>query len=95
MTTRRKLFSSTPRKKLFSTMEEENTLKTVMCMDCGYKLETASTTTKIYCPKCGGTRFSVYSIPESPEVAPEAVPVVEEKSFARKSVFGNDSFSLS
>lgn len=90
MTTRRKLFSSTPRKKLFSTMEEENTLKTVMCMDCGYKLETASTTTKIYCPKCGGTRFNVYSIAESPEVAPEAVPVVEEKSFARKSVFGND-----
>ena len=90
MTTRRKLFSSTPRKKLFSTMEEESTLKTVMCMDCGYKLETASTTTKIYCPKCGGTRFNVYSIAESPEVAPEAVPVVEEKSFARKSVFGND-----
>ena len=90
MTTRRKLFSSTPRKKLFSTMSEENTLKTVMCMDCGYKLETASTTTKIYCPKCGGTRFNVYSIAESPEVAPEAVPVVEEKSFTRKSVFGND-----
>ena len=90
MKTRRKLFSSTPRKKLFSTMNEENTLKTVMCMDCGYKLETASTTTKIYCPKCGGTRFNVYSIPESPEVSPEAVPVVEEKSFTRKSVFGND-----
>ena len=90
MKTRRKLFSSTPRKKLFSTMEEKNTLKTVMCMDCGYKLETASTTTKIYCPKCGGTRFNVYSISESPEVAPEAVPAVEEKSFTRKSVFGND-----
>lgn len=92
MTERRKLFSSTPRKKLFSTACEDEVLKTVMCRDCGYKFETASTTSKIYCPKCGGTRFNVVSIPESPEVTPEPVKIEEEKSFSRKSLFGNDEF---
>ena len=87
--TRRKLFSSVPRKKLFSSCED-NTLKTVMCMDCGYKMETAASTSHIYCPKCGGTRFNVYNIPESPEGIPEPVKIEEEKSFSRKSLFGND-----
>ena len=92
MTERRKLFSSTPRKKLFSTACEDEVLKTVMCRDCGYKFETASTTSKIYCPKCGGTRFNVVSIPKSPELVPESVKTEEEKSFSRKSLFGNDVF---
>lgn len=87
--TRRKLFSSTPRKKLFSGCED-NMVKTVMCMDCGYKMETAASTSHIYCPKCGGTRFNIYRIPESPEGTPEPVKIEEEKSFSRKSVFGND-----
>lgn len=92
---RRKLFSSpasVTRRKLFSTACEDVVIKTVMCMDCGYKFETSSTTSKLYCPKCGGTRFNVYEIPESPEVAPEPVKVeevVEEKKFSRKSLFGN------
>ena len=92
MTEKRRLFSSTPRKKLFSTANEENLVKVVRCMDCGYKLETAASTSKIYCPKCGGTRFNVYRIPESPELTPEPVKIEEEKSFSRKSLFGNDEF---
>ena len=90
-TERRKLFSTTPRKKLFSGCED-NIVKTVMCMDCGYKMDTAASTSHIACPKCGGTRFNVYSIPESPQGTPEPVKVeevVEEKSFSRKSLFGN------
>ena len=89
--TRRKLFSSVPRKKLFSG-SEDNMLKTVMCMDCGYKMETAASTSHLYCPKCGGTRFNIYNIPQSPEITPEPVKVEEEKSFSRKSVFGNDEY---
>lgn len=92
MAEKRKLFSSTPRKKLFSVACEVEKLKTVRCMDCGYKMETTASTSDLYCPKCGGTRFNVYSIPESPEVAPEPVKVEEEKSFSRKSLFGNDEF---
>lgn len=92
MTEKRRLFSSTPRKKLFSTANEENSVKAVRCMDCGYILETAASTSRIYCPKCGGTRFNVYRIPESPELTPEPVKVEEEKSFSRKSLFGNDEF---
>ena len=52
--------------------------------------ETAASTSHIYCPKCGGTRFNVYNIPESPEGTPEPVKIEEEKSFSRKSLFGND-----
>ena len=84
---RRKLFSSpTPiRRKLFS----EVTLKTVQCMDCGYTMETASNTTDLACPKCGGTRFNVLSTSVSPENTPE--PVVEEtKEFSRRSLFGDE-----
>ena len=90
MAEKRKLFSSTPRKKLFSTAAE--VIKAVKCMDCGYKMETAASPSKLFCPNCGGTRFNVYSIPESPEATPEPVKVVEEKSFSRKSIFGNDEF---
>ena len=92
-TERRKLFSTTPRKKLFSGCEDQ--VKTVMCMDCGYKMDTAASPSHLACPKCGGTRFEVYSIPESPEGTIEPVKVeesVQEKNYSRKSIFGNDVF---
>lgn len=91
---RRKLFSTTPRKKLFSGCDD-NQVKTVMCMDCGYKMDTAASPTHLACPKCGGTRFEVFSIPESPEGTIEPVKVeesVQEKNYSRKSLFGNDIF---
>ena len=92
-TERRKLFSTTPRKKLFSGCEDQ--VKTVMCMDCGYKMDTAASPSHLACPKCGGTRFEVYSIPESPEGTIEPVKIeesVQEKNYSRKSIFGNDVF---
>ena len=93
MTQKRSLFTSTPRKKLFSAVSSGEEVKTVRCMDCGYKMETAASTSKIYCPKCGGTRFDVLCITESPEVTPEPIKVEEEeKNFSRKSLFGNDIF---
>lgn len=55
---RRKIFSSN-RRKLFS--DEGITLKKVTCMDCGYSMETAASTTNLVCPKCGGKRFNVDS----------------------------------
>ena len=91
ITGRRKLFSTTPRKKLFSNCED-SIVKTVMCMDCGYKMDTSASPSHLACPKCGGTRFNIYSIPESPQGTPESVRVeeIEEKKFSRKSIFGND-----
>lgn len=77
MIERRKLFSSTPvRRKLFS----DNSIKTVICMDCGYVMTTNSTTAHLYCPKCGGKRFNV--INEMTEVAD-----TEKKSDNRRSLF--------
>ena len=77
MIERRKLFSSTPvRRKLFS----DNSIKTVICMDCGYVMTTNSTTAHLYCPKCGGKRFNV--IDEMTEVAD-----TEKKSDNRRSLF--------
>lgn len=55
---RRKLFSSRKRK-LFSEEESEQVLKTVVCNDCGFELQTAQSASSILCPKCGGTRFNV------------------------------------
>lgn len=86
MIEKRRLFSSTPRKKLFSTACEDKVVRTVRCMDCGYKMETEDSTVKMFCPKCGGTRFEVCNISKI------ADPVVEEKGFSRKSLFGNDEF---
>lgn len=89
---RRKLFSSSvsTRRKLFS----EVALKTVQCMDCGYIMETASGTTNLACPKCGGDRFNVLSIPVSPESTPEPVIVEKQKEevkeFSRRSLFGDE-----
>ena len=77
MIERRKLFSYTPvRRKLFS----DNSIKTVICMDCGYVMTTNSTTAHLYCPKCGGKRFNV--INEMTEVAD-----TEKKSDNRRSLF--------
>ena len=52
-----KLFSSN-RVKLFAEPELQTT-KEVICMDCGFKMETTSTTTNLICPKCGGSRFEI------------------------------------
>ena len=53
-----KLFRSSNRVKLFAEPELQIT-KEVICMDCGFKMETTSTTTNLICPKCGGSRFEV------------------------------------
>ena len=53
-----KLFSNSNRVKLFAEPELQIT-KEVICMDCGFKMETTSTTTNLICPKCGGSRFEV------------------------------------
>lgn len=65
-----KLFA---RRRLFSTNEGGMTLRTVICRDCGYRLETAESTQAILCPNCGGRRFDVSIFPESHEEAPEKV----------------------
>lgn len=80
---RRKLFSSeTPiRRKLFSEEpviekhESEMSTKAVICMDCGYRMETASGNIDLCCPKCGGKRFNVIRKVYTPEVEPEAAPI--------------------
>lgn len=54
-----KLFDD-QRIKLFAEPEPESTsTKEVICMDCGFKMETTSTTTNLICPKCGGSRFEI------------------------------------
>lgn len=88
MIKRRKLFSSTPsRRKLFSS---DNNLvnsnispksMTVICMDCGYMMDTTATTTSsLYCPKCGGKRFSVVK-------GMTNVDEIKDKSSKRRSLF--------
>ena len=76
---RRKLFSNTKstRRKLFS--ESGQSKKTVICSDCGYKMETTAATTNILCPKCGGRRFNVERRFFSPEGTPEPVPTEETR----------------
>lgn len=60
-----KLFSKpeVERIKLFGESEvvEKELIKAkeVICQDCGFKMETTSTTTNLVCPKCGGTRFDI------------------------------------
>lgn len=83
MSARRKLFSNgyEVRRKLFSDDSVERgevDLKTVICNDCGYRLETSASTSHLLCPKCGGTRFNIdyefdhepYEINEIKEVDP-------------------------
>lgn len=100
MEKRRKLFSTTNRRKLFSDNRRKlfsessgavgpNEVTVVICQDCGYKMETAAGTTNLICPNCGGTRFNPELCVYSPEVAPEKVPT-QEREFSRRKLFSNE-----
>lgn len=83
-TSRRKLFSADPqRRKLFSSLGDggvsTESMKTVICHDCGYTFETAEGISHLACPKCGGTRFNVVGDSVEQENA--------EKTFSRRSLF--------
>ena len=98
---RRKLFSENSakpiRRKLFSddclVSNSESLVHTVICIDCGYKMDTMASTTDLICPRCGGTSF----VPESdtvvdPIVLPEhqekeEPKSVEEKTYSRRKLF--------
>lgn len=98
---RRKLFSendSKPivRRKLFSddcpSSNAESLVHTVICIDCGYKMDTMASTTNLICPRCGGTSF----VPESdtvvdpivlPEHQEEESKPIEEKTYSRRKLF--------
>lgn len=86
---RRKLFSENNvkpvRRKLFSddcpVSDIEKQLHTVICIDCGYKMDTTASTTDLICPRCGGTSF----VPESDTVVdPIQLPEhnTEEKTYS-------------
>lgn len=52
-TTRRRLFSESPRRKLFSD-------HVLVCKDCGYEIHTTGVTTDLVCPNCGSSnRFNI------------------------------------
>lgn len=80
---RRKIFSntsSTRRIKLFSHENEEYneggvTLRKVKCSDCGYVMETSANVSHLVCPHCGGKRFNLMTVPESPAQTVETVKV--------------------
>ena len=95
---RRKLFSESKpiRRKLFSndcpSSNAENLVHTVICIDCGYKMDTMASTTDLICPRCGGTSF----VPESdtvvdpivlPEHQEEEPKPIEEKTYSRRKLF--------
>lgn len=95
---RRKLFSGNTkpiRRKLFSddcpNSNVENLVHTVICIDCGYKMETTASTTDLICPRCGGTSF----VPESSTVVdPIQLPQhnTEEKTYSsRRKLFSTYS----
>ena len=68
------------RRKLFcSESAAKESTRLMMCGDCGFKLESKSTTTNIACPKCGGTRFEVVRQFYSPKNTPEPVRTEEEQ----------------
>jgi ribosomal protein S27AE len=86
---RQRIFSTTPRKKLFS--EEKNgedgiRVRTLICPDCGTQVETAEHPSGARCPNCGGTRMRIKFIPYSEPGTPEPVRV-EEREY---SIFLND-----
>lgn len=57
MTTRRRLFSDSPRRKLFEDRDH-----ILVCRDCGHEIEKEGATTNLYCPNCGSVnRFYVKS----------------------------------
>lgn len=79
--TRRRLFPETApkyRRSLFSNTAEES-LKSVKCSDCGFTYSTTAHPHRLVCPKCGGQRFNLVTIPVSPENIPERVSVFEEE----------------
>ena len=81
---RKKLFSMTPRKKLFSEErngEEGMTLRTLICQDCGTQVESAEHPSRAYCPNCGGKRMRIKFIPYSEPTVPEPVKT-EEREFS-------------
>ena len=99
---RRKLFSENDakpivRRKLFSEdcpqSDSAERVHTVICIDCGYKMDTMASTTDLICPRCGGTSF----VPESdtvvdPIVLPEhqekeELKPAEEKTYSRRKLF--------
>jgi DNA-directed RNA polymerase subunit RPC12/RpoP len=97
---RRKLFSENNtkpiRRKLFSedcpSSNAESLVHTVICIDCGYKMDTMASTTDLICPRCGGTSF----VPESdtvvdpivlPEHQEEESKPIEEKTYSRRKLF--------
>lgn len=93
---RRKLFSDQKlvRRKLFSVDDcpkgnSEERMKSVICMDCGYKMDTTSGTTSLVCPKCGGTRFNVELYVFSPDNVPEPIPEKTENDDSRRKLFSS------
>lgn len=100
---RRKLFSENNvkpvRRKLFSddcpVSDIEKQLHTVICIDCGYKMDTTASTTDLICPRCGGTSF----VPENETVVDpielpqhqDEQPKTEEKTYSRRKLFSTYS----
>ena len=100
---RRKLFSENSvkpiRRKLFSddcpSSNAESLVHTVICIDCGYKMDTMASTTDLICPRCGGTSFVPESetvvdpivLPEHQDQEPESKPITEEKTYSRRKLF--------
>lgn len=81
---RLKLFSTTPRKKLFSEErngEEGMQLRTLICQDCGAQVESAEHPSHMICPNCGGTRMRIKFIPYSEPQVPEPIRT-EEREFS-------------
>jgi DNA-directed RNA polymerase subunit RPC12/RpoP len=93
---RRKLFSENNtkpiRRKLFSddcpSSNAESLVHTVICIDCGYKMDTMASTTDLICPRCGGTSF----VPENNTVVdpielPQHQNDTVEKTYSRRKLF--------
>lgn len=89
---RRKLFSGTTRRKLFSSGEP--LLKKVQCRDCGFEMEVSGTTMNYVCPKCGSVnRFNIVPVGKVIQTNVPEPERGEEKSFSgRRSLFGDQAF---
>lgn len=94
VTTRRKLFSSTPvatsRRKLFSNDESnlppipENEKKVIKCMDCGKTYEYVGSNTAPLCTKCGSDRFEFITNISNPDDINEGDLNPIDKAFSEK-----------
>ena len=83
-TNRIKLFSKpeTSRIKFFShDPEATETLKKVVCHDCGLETLTAANVSQLICPKCGGKRF--YIKPEKEESVHPQDDFIEESELSK------------